>query len=96
MDRTYEGVQTLMLATYHVFCAFPGCGHTAVSKEAFNWPLAAPPEADMPAGWSVVLRAAGEKVVVIAICGDHDFSFDGVKSSAIKSIGFNVDKEITE
>jgi len=82
-----------MLATYHVFCAFPGCGHTAVSKEPFNWPLTAAPDAEIPEGWSVVLRSAGEKIVVIAICSQHDFSFDGVKAVAIKPIGFNLKQE---
>lgn len=82
-----------MLATYHIFCSFPGCGHTAVSKEPFNWPIAPSPEAEFPEGWSVVIRGAGEKVVVIAICGQHDFSFDGVKAVSIKPIGFNLKQE---
>ncbi len=77
-----------MLVTYHRICAFPGCGHTALMKHEFEFPTAQPPEAELPRGWSVVLRAAGDGIVTIPICHQHDFTFDGVKACEIKPVGF--------
>lgn len=82
-----------MLATYHVICAFPNCGHTAVMKQSFDWPMAATPEAEIPQGWSIVLRRHGDAITTITICCDHDFAFDGMKCLDINPIGFNLSKE---
>lgn len=79
-----------MLATYHLACCFPGCVHSAVMSETFNWPVASAPQPDIPDGWSVVLRSAGDKVNVIAICGNHDFSFSGAHAKELKPVGFQI------
>jgi hypothetical protein len=85
-----------MLATYHVVCAFPGCGHTAVVKDTFDWPMAPAPEAPIPPGWSVVMRRIDDQVSTLAVCGRHDFCFDGVKASDIRQVGFTAAKEDAE
>lgn len=81
-----------MIATYHAICSFPGCGHTALMKQPFDWPIAVPPEPEFPEGWSVVLRRRGEAVSIIAICAEHDFSFDGVKAADLRPVGFQIEK----
>jgi hypothetical protein len=87
-----------MLATYHLACCFPGCVHSAIMRETFNWPVVSAPQPEIPDGWSVVLRPVAEdKVNVIAICGKHDFSFDGVRGATMRPVGFELsDKEPDE
>lgn len=80
-----------MLATYHLPCAFPGCLHAAVMREQFAWPTASAPQPEIPDGWSIVLQKAdSETVNVIAICGKHDFAFDGAKAKDMKPVGFQI------
>lgn len=87
-----------MLATIHVICSFPGCGHSSVLKKIFSWPLEATPDAEIPVGWSVVLRrGAGDDVVALAVCENHDFQFSDIKSRELRPVGFDVARaEATE
>lgn len=82
-----------MFASYHLVCEFPGCGHTALMKQTFDFPIAPPPDPELPRGWSIVIRQLGEETDTLAICDRHDFSFDGVKASEIKSVGFIKNEE---
>ena len=77
-----------MLATIHIICSYPGCGHNALTRKPFNWPLEPAPDAAIPDGWSVVLRNAGDSVVSLAVCGNHEFQFSDVKSRELRPVGF--------
>ncbi len=79
-----------MLQTIHIICSYPGCGHTALTKKPFDWPVEPAPDAEIPAGWSVVLRRAGEAIVIIAVCENHEFQFSDVKSRELRQVGFEI------